>query len=177
MIFKKYADVYPNIALGEVLMARNVELNETYFEEIVFHPFYCADKNCDCRRTIVYVYERGQESATIPLAVISYGWEDFSFYRRWSKYTSDEELRQSRGPSVDLHHKQSHPDPCVVDLFQQLLDLPSVGQRFRRQYAQFKLKIGMKLPKDIAPHLALMKPCDCQSDKLFKFCCAPKNRF
>ncbi len=176
MVFQSYYNFYEKFPAFEMIIAYEVELNGTFFDEIVFIPLYCSDKNCDCRRVIVQVYERDPKKRHLPLAVITYGWENYSFYRKWSKNLSDEEIRESLGPALEPRHKQSHPDPYIVDVFHQALEMPSIKQRFRRQYAQFKLAIGMKLPKDVASHLGLMQPCVCESGKIFKFCCAPKNR-
>ena len=57
-----------------------------------------------------------------------------------------------------------------------MLEDQEYSRRFARLYAQFKYKIGMKIPKDLQPWVGLTKECLCSSGELFKFCCGQGAR-
>jgi hypothetical protein len=174
MDFQPFIELYPEIAMHEMRTIHDATIGSNTYEELSFVPLYCKKKDCDCRRALIQVVNLLE--STHPLVIISYGWQPFSFYKVWGRGMSADIIKEFKGPDIDFSNPQSNPHPEFVELFKYMLKDEAYAKRFPRQYAQFKLKIGMKLPKEVAAYLGLMQPCGCKSDKLFKFCCAPKNR-
>lgn len=46
--------------------------------ECKFVDFYCIDRDCDCRKTMILVHHNGKNISTV-----NYGWENPSFYFKW----------------------------------------------------------------------------------------------
>lgn len=139
-----------------------------------FLPMYCTDKKCDCRRALIRVERPDLQPNDAPLALLSYGWEPKSFYRKWSKSLTDDDLKWFKGPGIDPFQRQSVLAPELLSVFLGMLKEDAYAQRFIRQYVLYKWKIGMKLPKDLLPWLGMMRPCPCGSGILLKDCCAKK---
>jgi hypothetical protein len=173
MDFQPFIERYREIAINETRTISYATIGGTYYQDLSFIPLYCNKKDCDCRRAMVQVIDPLKSAD--PLAIISYGWEPLSFYKAWGRGMSAEMVKEFKGPALDFSNPQSNPHPEFVELFKHMLEDGVYAKRYPRQYAQFKLKIGMKLPKDVAPYLGLMQPCGCKSGEIFKFCCAPKN--
>jgi hypothetical protein len=175
MKYQRFIAHYPKMGMKEAHFLKKVKVGDVRYEEVGFFSAYCIDKNCDCRRTVVQILDVNDQTGCI--AAISYGWEPLSFYRKFKPDWEDEEILQVISPSIEVNVKQTNPHPDAVDLFRLMLDNPTFSRSFAQQYARFKWKMGMKLPKDIAVNLGLMQPCSCKSGKLFRLCCAPKNRW
>ena len=70
-----------------------------------FVEMFCNDERCDCRgafiQVLVDVSPRLGDNR--PLATISFGWEDESFYRKWASFPlSNEELAELKGPALGI---------------------------------------------------------------------------
>lgn len=140
--------------------------------EYIFLPYYCTDPKCDCRRAMVRVLTSG---STKPLAVISYGWESKTFYRKWGPFFSEEDLLKYKGPALEPFQPQGPHAEIWLAYFQQMLKDPEYARRYIDLYTKFKWETGMKIPKDLQPYLGLTAPCLCESGELYKSCCGAKQ--
>jgi SEC-C motif len=175
MKYQKFLGQYPAMGMKEALFMKKVKIGEVRYEDVGFFSAYCMNKNCDCRRAVVQLLDIKDQKGCI--AAISYGWEPLSFYRKLKPDWEDEQILKIMGPCIEENFVQTNPHPDAVELFRFILDNdPVYARSFAQQYARYKLKIGMKLPKDIVVNLGLMQACNCQSGKTFKMCCAPRNR-
>jgi hypothetical protein len=143
--------------------------------EYAFLPFYCNERKCDCRRVMIKVVDE-HINIERPQATLSYGWEPASFYKKWSVRMPPEELAWFKGPALDPFQSQGPYADSFERLFISMLEDQEYSRRFARLYAQFKWKIGMKIPKDLQPWVGLTKECLCGSGELFKFCCGQGAR-
>lgn len=139
---------------------------------------YCDNKKCDCRRVLlnIYKFEEKQLDRKDILATISYGWEPISFYRRWAKGMSDQQIRDFKGPSLDNFQPQSALSDYFLEQFKILIDDGFYKKQLISRYTKAKYKQSRSLPKDLKPRLGLTKPCECRSGLLFRNCCAPQSQ-
>ena len=177
MFFIPFADEFPKIAEKQT---RSI----TVFDDSGDLPkgeyglinAYCSDKKCDCRRAMINVFRSDGKQEASRLAVISFGWESKSYYRKWSAYMSDEELAWFKGPGLDPYQSQSKYAETLLLFFKMQLQDEAYRNRLIRHYAQFKRKVGMKLPKDLEGWVGSMQDCGCGSGLAFKFCCGGLKR-
>jgi hypothetical protein len=141
--------------------------------EYAFLDVHCADKTCDCRRVFIFVIQVNPAYKQGQVATISYGWESFAFYRKWSHGLTNDMLQEFKGPALDSYQKQSPYAPYFLEFFKNMIaNEPTYINRLKKHYNLFKWKTGMKLPKDIL--FDPMIPCPCGSEKKYKFCCGKK---
>lgn len=134
-----------------------------------FIDFYCTNRNCDCRKTIIHVLHQGRHVSTV-----NYGWESPEFYCRWMKAGMDDSMaKEMSGLSIDFASPDRLSPQAILDLMQQLLDdswISTLKDHYKRiRQSQRSLSMGChpSLPK--AP--ARNAPCPCGSGKKFKHCC------
>ena len=90
MPFAPFYELFPEVARAEtrsitVLNATSALPAGTY----AFGEMFCNDEGCDCRRAFVQVFaDASPLRENGPLATISFGWEDESFYRQWASVAS-----------------------------------------------------------------------------------------
>ncbi len=172
MHYKPFYAEFPNIAAVQTRTV-TVPAGEQVLPmgQYGFLPSYCVDKKCDCRRAMINVHRPDMDSQAPPLAILSYGWEPRSFYRKWSPEMPEEMLNWFKGPAVEPMQSQGPYAEELLQLFKTLLEDKEYARRYIRHYVLFKWKIGMKLPKDLQPWLGLFHDCPCGSGEKFKFCC------
>jgi len=139
-----------------------------------FVETYCTDKTCDCRRTIVQVFnpESGFENL---LASISYGWEPWAFYKNWGLSLPKDMIDMLKGPAFEPSFPKSELSDLLLEQFKMSLQDKEYRSRIIRHYVMFKEKIGMKIPKDLAKWSVWNLACPCGSGKKFKFCCGSRR--
>ena len=82
MHYEPFFKLFPKIAEKETRVIHYLKDNRKSVDGYAFAPSYCVDKKCDCRRALVSVYPDDEAAfQQEPIATISYGWEDFAFYR------------------------------------------------------------------------------------------------
>lgn len=65
--------------------------------EYRFIDYYCTDKACDCRKTIIQVFYQDGHVSTV-----NFGWEDEKFYTDWMRAGDDDEMaKEMSGLSCD----------------------------------------------------------------------------
>jgi hypothetical protein len=101
---------------------------------------YCNERDCDCRRVLFQVISAEVEwKKETPLATISFGWEDDSFYRDWASFDlSDEDLDELRGPGLMRLVPQSHYAPALLERIRPLLEDKAYVDRLIRHYEMFR---------------------------------------
>ena len=175
MYFQQFFSQFPEIAKATVrrllVLGEGMDLPEGDYD---FINSYCNDYKCDCRRVMVQVFHKNINEEWMQVATLSYGWEPDSFYYKWSKAMDANQLKWFKGPEIEPFQPQSKYAAITLSYFKEMLKDPEYANRFIREYALFKWKLGMKLPKDLIPRLKMMEPCPCKSEKLLKFCCALK---
>jgi len=104
--------------------------------EYGFIEFYCNEENCDCRRVHLMVVADWSKE---PLAMIAYGWEPPSFYRKWSKYPGMIGAAGMAGLSLEPMFKQSKYAHAAKKLCEGTLlaDAPYV-ERLKRHYQMMR---------------------------------------
>lgn len=111
MPFAPFYELFPEVARAEtrsitVLKAGSALPAGTYG----FVEMFCNDERCDCRRAFIQVLAdvspRLRDNR--PMATISFGWEDESFYRKWASFPlSNEGLAELKGPALASMAPQS----------------------------------------------------------------------
>ena len=77
-------------------------------------------------------------------------------------------------PGLAPYQPQSKYAETLLLYFKMQLQDENYRNRLIKHYAQFKRKIGMKLPKDLEGWVGSMQDCGCGSGLAFKFCCGAK---
>jgi hypothetical protein len=100
---------------------------------------YCDDEDCDCRRVFLNFVSRKRDEI---IAVVTYGWEDKAFYRKWfggsDSEAAREAVREMTGLGLNSASRQSKFAPAALRLVKDLLQDPNYVARIKRHYKQFK---------------------------------------
>jgi len=175
MFFAPFFIEFPDIAMNQIRVVTVFDhKNDLPVGEYGFINAYCTDETCDCRRVMINVVAHQQKPNDPPLAVLSYGWEPESFYRKWSPYMPDDELAWFKGPALDPFQPQSQYAEALLLNFKMMLQDNDYRTRLIRHYALFKQKTGMKLPKELKVWVDPMQVCGCGSGLKLRFCCGAK---
>jgi len=151
--------------------------------EYAFVELYCDEKNCDCRRVMIMVLDKGQNRI---LATINLGFDS---------------REDDAGPFLDPLNRQSEHSKDLMALFLDVINTdPAYLARLQRHYVMFKEKIDRKrysgapfetpgkvervenfptpppLPRpgpadQGRPKVGRNEPCPCGSGKKYKKCC------
>ena len=82
MHFESFPIHFPEIAAEEIRIITFLRKGQLPIGSYAFINSYCADKECDCRRTFITVFKKkGETFKQGPLATISYGWKTLSFMK------------------------------------------------------------------------------------------------
>lgn len=107
--------------------------------EYGFVEMYCNEPKCDCRRVFLYVVSSSKEDVE---AVINYGWETSSFYRKWLHSKDPQEIAELKGPSLNLGSPQSSLAPKLLKFVQNvLLQDAAYVERIKKHYQMFREKV------------------------------------
>jgi len=172
MHYQPFYASYPKIAEKETRVITFLTNEKIPIGSYAIVPSFCVDKTCDCRRALINVIEDKPEAIDKPLATISYGWEEFSFYKNWANYLSDDQIAIFKGPVLDTMQPQSEHAPFLLKTFIDIIKNDvDYYQRLQRHYAYFKHKKGMHLPLKLKKLMQPLALCPCESGKIFKLCC------
>lgn len=105
-----------------------------------FVEMFCNEPRCDCRRVFFTVFSSLTQK---PEAVIAYGWESASFYRKWFKFkVSKEDIAELMGPVLNMGSPQGQYAPAILNLFTEvLLCDPGYIERLKRHYRSFRATV------------------------------------
>jgi hypothetical protein len=123
----------PEIGFTETRSATILPGNSVPAGEYGFIEFYCDDPQCDCRRVMVKVV--GRDNDTI-WATISYGWETAKFYKKWMYGAAT--ANDLCGASLDPLNPQSAHAEGFLALFNHLLRDKDYVARLKRHYTLFR---------------------------------------
>ena len=165
MVFKSFHELFPKIADIETRFITLLEAKDNKgvpAGQFAFLPAYCADKKCDCRRAIITVQQVDPDFPPFHAASITFGWEDFKFYRAWSNHMPDDMIKNFIKPHLDQLQIQSPHAPFFFNIFEESF-LPDEDYmlRIQRHYAYVKFKSGMKLPPELRSLVDIKGACPC----------------
>lgn len=104
-----------------------------------FVELFCDEPGCDCRRAFLMVVA---SFAKEPQAVIAWGWETPSFYRKWYPRGSARDIRDLQGPILNDLSPATPMSQPLLDLFRTvILKDPAFVARVQRHYRLFREKI------------------------------------
>jgi len=160
------------IAAGEIIgdlhQVRSIVLSDSPGlpdGEYRFIDFYCTDKNCDCRKTIIHIHHNDRHVSTV-----SYGWENPQFYVKWMG-RDDEVAREMSGLSIDFASPDQIDRRAVLPLMAHLLDegwLARIKNHYRMVREEANPPENMVL---FEPKISRNALCPCGSGKKYKKCC------
>ena len=154
MDFAMFHSRFPEIAEAETRTITILRHDILPADEYALLESYCERSGCDCRRVMLSVVARRQQQW---LAVISYGWEDKSFYQSWSGDDDPVSLREMQGPALNRMSRQSPLAPALLQLVTEVaLGDEEYVARLVRHYRLFKksLKKRKKHRKKMRPRRA-----------------------
>lgn len=181
MPFAPFYELFPEVARAEtrsitVLKAGSVLPAGTYG----FVEMFCNDERCDCRRAFIQVLAdvspRLRDNG--PMATISFGWEEESFYRKWAAFPlSNEGLAELKGPALASMAPQSTYASELLVQFKILVHDEAYVERIARHYSAYRKVIDSRGPKTnltvvrSEPKPGMNQPCPCGSGRKYKRCC------
>jgi hypothetical protein len=117
-----------------------------------------------------------------PLATISFGWEDESFYRKWAKLPlSKEDLDELKGPALARLTPQSSYASELLRHFKMLVQNEAYVERIARHYKAYRALVDARGPEANVtvvrsqPKVGVNEPCPCGSGAKYKRCCRDKD--
>ena len=100
---------------------------------------YCNDEACDCRRVMFDVISKKRN---VSVAVVAYGWENASFYRKWfrgnDEATARLAIQEMVGLNLNSASHQSELAPAILKMIRGILQDPAYVIRIKRHYRMFK---------------------------------------
>jgi hypothetical protein len=180
MAYAPFFELFPELAAKETRNITVLDSGDLPKGTYAFLESFCNDEDCDCRRVFMNVYAEGRFGfrGQDPLATISFGWEDESFYRKWASYPlSKEDLQELKGPAlVRLTHQSEHA-PQLLEHFEMLIRDREYVDRIVRHYRMYRESIDERsIQSNVTPIRSQPKPgrnqpCPCGSGKKSKKCC------
>lgn len=125
----------PTLAIEETRVITLLHDNNEFHlpkGEYAFIELFCDE--CDCRRVFLQVIVKHK-----PVATIAYGWEKLSFYKKEFKGFSEKEIKDIKGPALEVLNYQSEISDQVLNMFNTIL-LPNQEylNRIEKHYKEFK---------------------------------------
>jgi hypothetical protein len=124
--------------IGEAHQVRTVSIKQSPQlpdGEYSFIDMYCADPECDCRKTMIQVMHNERL-----VSIINYGWEAATFYDNWMGSTKD---NQMHGASIDLTSPNLVRTDGILALFNALLNDIWVA-KFKHHYNEVKAAVSKR---------------------------------
>jgi len=121
----------------QILPQANISLPPA---DYAFVEMFCNEPKCDCRRVFFTVFSSETKQ---PEAIIAYGWETASFYRKWLKYPSTkDDIAELIGPVLNMGSPQGRHADAILKLFTELLlhDADYI-ERIKRHYRSFRATV------------------------------------
>ena len=128
--------------IGEAHQVRTVSIKQSPQlpdGEYSFIDTYCADPECDCRKTMIQVMLNGKL-----VSVINYGWESAHFYESWmGSSAKDNPMPSMHGASIDITSPDLVSRDGMLGLFNALLNDIWVA-KFKRHYDDVKSAMSQR---------------------------------
>lgn len=146
MPYEPFYERFRELALSET---RSFTIDERFphlpEDEYALLEAYCNDKNCDCRRVFFNVVSKKRQAL---VAVVTYGWESESFYRKWYGGKDDELARMAVDEMIGLGLNSASPQSPIARALlapiREVLQDPDYVARLKRHYQIFKEKVDPK---------------------------------
>lgn len=134
------------IAAGEIIgdahQVREVSIKQSPLlpdGNYSFIDMYCADSECDCRKTMIQVVHNEKL-----VSIINYGWESAKFYDNWMGGSVKEMSMPSlRGASIDITSPNIVNAGGMLALFNTLLNDIWIA-KFKHHYSEVKSATSTK---------------------------------
>jgi hypothetical protein len=162
MPYEPFHEQFRELALRET---RSFTIAENHprlpADEYALLEAYCNDKNCDCQRVFFNVASKKQQNI---VAVVTFGWEDEAFYRKWYSGNDDNLARmvvdEMMGLGLNSTSPQSDIAPALLVPIREVLQDPAYVARLKRHYRVFKEKVDPKHfpPSGALKHVGTAKP-------------------
>lgn len=185
-MFLPFFDQFPELIDSEF---RNITIFENGSTQHIppgnyaFLESFCMDLTCDCRNAFIHVISDGGNKVW---AVLRYGWESKSFYKKW--FGGSNELEEYF-PGVVIDPLQGPVTPLTQEflrLFTHILEIDKpYAKRIETHYKLFKDKISKKQEKQttivntsrnsLGQKIKRNDPCPCSSGKKYKQCCLSEH--
>jgi hypothetical protein len=184
MPFAPLHDLLPEVANTETRRIKVLNGDGLPRGTYIFAEMFCNDERCDCRRAFIQVLPDGNARLRSlgPLAIISFGWEAESFYRKWASFPlSNEELREMKGPALATLSPQSEYAAQLLAQFKILVHDGAYVERIARHYKEFRALVDARGPRAnltvvrSQPKPGMNQPCPCGSGTKYKRCCWGKE--
>jgi len=178
MPYAPFNERFPEIAKKETRVISTINDPELPKGDYVLVEAYCDEKGCDCRRVFLNVFSGARKEF---VAVIAYGWESYTFYKKWLGYDDASAINELKGPALNTASYQSEIAPILLDrVIRYVLNNDLYITRIQRHYRMFKDSVKKERKTRLTNTVAKVKigrndPCPCGSGKKYKRCCTNKR--
>jgi hypothetical protein len=139
MSHKAFDEFFPEIAEKEtrVVIVSDQSITGLPPGAYALIDLYCTDPDCDCRNVYIHVFH---EKFPGPIATITYGWENLSYYKEWMGGDEDDDiLTQFKGPALAIGARQSQFSGEWLRIFEDILQTDKeYANRLQRHYQLVK---------------------------------------
>jgi hypothetical protein len=142
MPFIPFHDKFPQLAEQETRTFTILQDGTLPAADYKFMELYCDETDCDCRRVFFYLISSKNKGA---VAVITYGWENLQFYKRWLSFDDPQMVKDMKGPGLNFGSPQSESAPAVLDVVKTVvLQDEHYIERLKTHYQLFRSRIDSK---------------------------------
>ena len=138
MAYIPFHEICPKTAEKEtrvITTPQNDKLFHLPQGDYVFIELFCDE--CDCRRVFLQVLMNEKIVATIV-----YGWEELSFYQKEFKGLDENDIKELKGPGLEIFQIQSELSDKVLKMFDKILfSDKKYLDRIERHYNRFKKRL------------------------------------
>lgn len=144
MPYTNFYELCPQISEKETRVITLLDVNNEFklpLDEYTFVEMFCDE--CDCRRAMIVVL-KGADL----VAVIAWGWESYSFYKKWYGFDDKAMINEMMGVELNMMSPQSKIAPQVLEMFKKVLFTDKIyTERVKRHYQQFRAVLLSKNSK------------------------------
>lgn len=134
-----FGEFFPEIADKETRVVTVIDqaIKDLPLGAYALIDLYCTDPDCDCRNVYIHVVH---EEFPGPIATITYGWENLTYYKEWMGGGDDDYiLTQFKGPALAIGARQSQFAGELLRIFEDILQTDKeYANRLQRHYRLVK---------------------------------------
>lgn len=138
MMFIPLAEVCPELAEKETMGIQVLPSSGSIVPEgsYALTELFCSERGCDCRRVMFSVTEIATGEM---VALIHWGWDKWSFYRKWLKFGDDGDVDELKGPSLDWNSPETEvADEFLIIIRDDLVKKKDFEDTIKRHYKAFR---------------------------------------